>query len=100
MSETNSTNNSNPAQKTGLAKLIGEPLSKHGWPKWLVYLISAFSLVYILNPTLGVFELIPDNLPLVGNMDEGVATMLVLSGIVEALDGRRRRQADKAEIHT
>jgi len=31
MSETNSTNNSNPAQKTGLAKLIGEPLSKHGW---------------------------------------------------------------------
>jgi len=44
--------------------------------------------------------LIPDNLPLVGNMDEGVATMLVLSGIVEALDGRRRRQADKAEIHT
>jgi hypothetical protein len=66
----------------------------------LVYLISAFGLVYLLNPTLGVFELIPDNLPLVGNVDEGVAAMLMLSGVVEALEGRRQRRAGKTELDT
>lgn len=100
MSETNSTDHNETRKKTGLAKLIGDPLSKYGWPKWLVYLISAFGLVYLLNPTLGVFELIPDNLPLVGNVDEGVAAMLMLSGVVEALEGRRQRRAGKTELDT
>lgn len=100
MSDINSTDYSETPKKTGLAKLIGEPLSKHGWPKWLVYLISAFGLAYLLNPTLGVFELIPDNLPLVGNMDEGVAAMLMLSGVVEALEGRRQRRAGDTKLDT
>lgn len=37
------------------------------------------AVVYLLNPTLGLLEFIPDNLPLVGNLDEGAATALLLS---------------------
>jgi len=36
--------------------------------------------LYILNPTGGFIELLPDNLPLVGNLDEaGATTVVVLS---------------------
>ena len=48
-----------------------------GTPKWLVYLLSAVGFIYLLNPTAGLLELIPDNLPLVGNLDEGAAALLV-----------------------
>lgn len=33
-----------------------------------------FSLVYIINPTAGIFEILPDNLPIVGNLDEAGVT--------------------------
>lgn len=36
--------------------------------------------IYLLNPTAGVFELVPDNLPIVGNMDEAAAAALILWG--------------------
>ncbi len=48
-------------------------------------LVGAF---YLLNPSAGIFELIPDNLPVVGNLDEAAATILVINA-VRAL--RRRR---------
>jgi len=46
---------------------------------FLVGLAGVLSLLYLLNPTLGVFEFIPDNLPLIGNIDEATATMVLLS---------------------
>jgi hypothetical protein len=39
--------------------------------------MAALELVYILNPTAGVIEFIPDNLPIVGNLDEGVAFLMI-----------------------
>ncbi|NMD30656.1 MAG: DUF1232 domain-containing protein, partial [Chloroflexi bacterium] len=39
--------------------------------------MGIIGVVYILNPTAGILELLPDNIPLVGNIDEGVAWMLV-----------------------
>jgi uncharacterized membrane protein YkvA (DUF1232 family) len=74
-------------------KAITEPLSKYGLPSWLVYAIAAFGGVYLLNPTFGILEFLPDNLPIVGNMDEGVAVMMILAGIVEALEGKKARRA-------
>ena len=44
----------------------------------LVTLLGILSFVYLLNPTLGFFELLPDALPLVGNLDEGAAVALLL----------------------
>jgi hypothetical protein len=38
-------------------------------------------VVYIMNPTMGVFELIPDNIPLIGNLDEAGAVYLILAGL-------------------
>ncbi|MDP0490816.1 MAG: DUF1232 domain-containing protein [Verrucomicrobiota bacterium JB023] len=42
-------------------------------------LVGLLSLLYILNPTMGVFELIPDNFPVIGNLDEAAATALLLT---------------------
>jgi hypothetical protein len=36
------------------------------------------SVLYVLNPGWGIFEFLPDNLPLFGNLDEAAATGLVL----------------------
>jgi hypothetical protein len=39
------------------------------------------SLLYLLNPTLGAFEFIPDNIPVVGNLDEAAATAVLISSL-------------------
>lgn len=41
----------------------------------------ALGVVYLINPTAGVLELIPDALPFVGNLDEATATALVIWGV-------------------
>lgn len=69
--------------------VLTTPLSLRGWPTWLVYLVAALGLVYILNPTLGILELLPDNLPIVGNLDEGAAFMMIWYGLVEFFEGRK-----------
>lgn len=60
-----------------------------GLPAWLIYLLSLVGIVYLLNPTAGVIELIPDNLPLVGNLDEAAAAFLVWQGINHFLQSRK-----------
>lgn len=69
---------------------LTEPLSSKGWPRWLVFSLALIGLVYVLNPTLGIFELIPDNLPIIGNLDEGLAYTLILLGLVELLEGGKK----------
>jgi len=49
--------------------------------KLLVALIGVLSGLYLLNPGFGVFELIPDAVPFVGNLDEGTAAFLLLSSL-------------------
>jgi uncharacterized membrane protein YkvA (DUF1232 family) len=45
----------------------------------LVAAAGLLSLVYLLNPTAGVFEFIPDNLPIIGNLDEAAAVAIILA---------------------
>ena len=66
-----------------------KPLSQRGIPSWLVYLAALLSFVYILNPTAGTLEIIPDILPIIGNLDEGVASVLLWYGLVEYFEGRK-----------
>ncbi len=40
--------------------------------------VVIFCSAYLVNPTLGFIELIPDNVPLIGNLDEAGATLLLL----------------------
>ncbi len=43
-----------------------------------IFLLGFLLLIYLLNPTAGFFELIPDNIPLIGNLDEAAAMTLLL----------------------
>ena len=77
---------------------------------WLGTLAAAggaiISVLYLLNPGWGVFELLPDNLPIIGNLDEVFFTLLLLwclqtLGIrlppaLAAVLGRGRLPADRA----
>ncbi|MDH7487106.1 MAG: zinc ribbon domain-containing protein [Anaerolineae bacterium] len=48
-------------------------------------ILGIICLVYLINPGAGVLELLPDNLPVVGNLDEGLAT----TGLLIALSNLR-----------
>lgn len=49
--------------------------------KFLVAVSGLLGMLYLINPTAGVFELIPDNLPIIGNLDEAAAAALVLAAL-------------------
>ena len=43
--------------------------------------LGLISLIYIINPTAGLLELIPDNAPFIGNLDEFAASALLIKAI-------------------
>ncbi len=49
--------------------------------KLLVALAGLASLVYLINPTAGILELIPDNMPIIGNLDEATAAAVLLAAL-------------------
>jgi hypothetical protein len=52
-------------------------------PLPVLILAIVCSVLYIINPTAGLLEFIPDNMPLVGNLDEAGATAMLLWAIAE-----------------
>lgn len=46
-----------------------------------VLALAAVGVVYLINPTAGFLEFLPDNLPLIGNLDEATATLIVVSAL-------------------
>ena len=46
--------------------------------KIIVFGLGLLAVIYLLNPGAGVFELIPDNIPFIGNLDEAAAVALLL----------------------
>jgi len=44
-----------------------------------VLLLGILSAAYLANIGAGVIELIPDNIPVIGNLDEAGATLLLLN---------------------
>ena len=66
----------------------------------IVGVLGAFSAIYLFNPTAGFFELIPDNLPIVGNLDEAAAAALLISCLsyfgldLGSLFGRKTKKDD------
>lgn len=44
-------------------------------------LVAGVSVLYLINPTLGLFELLPDALPVVGNLDEAFFTLALVSAL-------------------
>lgn len=64
----------------------------------IVGVLGAVSAVYILNPTAGIFELIPDNIPVVGNLDEAAAAAILVSCLayfgvdIGGIFGRKKKE--------
>lgn len=54
---------------------------KRGVKDVMMTIIGGVAGLYLLNPSFGVFEILSDNLPLVGNIDEAMATT-VLVGVL------------------
>ena len=74
--------------------ILNAPLSVQGVPVWMVMVLMVIGMIYLLNPTAGLLELIPDTLPFVGNLDDATAAILVWKGLQEIIEGRKyRRQA-------
>ncbi|MFN8284158.1 MAG: DUF1232 domain-containing protein [Chitinophagales bacterium] len=42
---------------------------------------ALFAVFYLINPTAGFLEFIPDNLPLIGNLDEAGAVFILISAL-------------------
>jgi hypothetical protein len=49
----------------------------------VILLAAVFSVIYLANPTGGFIEFIPDNMPIIGNLDEAGATMLLMWAVNE-----------------
>jgi hypothetical protein len=44
-----------------------------------ILFLAAFAGIYLMFPTLGIFELIPDAIPIIGSIDEATATLIILN---------------------
>jgi uncharacterized membrane protein YkvA (DUF1232 family) len=70
--------------------------------KPVVFCLGLLATIYILNPTAGFFEIIPDNIPLIGNLDEAAAVALLLMCLkyfgVDLPNIFRRGEADDKTI--
>ena len=53
------------------------PLIQPRWARALAWMALVVGVIYLLNPTLGI-DLLPDNLPIVGNLDEAAILLLIL----------------------
>lgn len=45
----------------------------------IVLILGVLSGLYLINPSAGIIELLPDNFPIIGNLDEAAATLLFLN---------------------
>ncbi|MBK1854210.1 DUF1232 domain-containing protein [Verrucomicrobiaceae bacterium 5K15] len=46
---------------------------------FFVLVAAILSVIYLINPGAGFIEFLPDNLPIVGNLDEATATAILLA---------------------
>ncbi len=62
----------------------------------LAWLGVLATVTYLANPTFGLFELIPDNLPGIGNLDEAAAATLLVA-CARSLGLRRKERLARVE---
>jgi uncharacterized membrane protein YkvA (DUF1232 family) len=67
--------------------------------KFGLIIAALLCVVYLVNPGAGLIEIIPDNLPFVGNLDEVSVTLLLLKILkelgIDILRGRKKNELSK-----
>jgi hypothetical protein len=61
-------------------EIVPVPQEQPGWARTLAWAILILGGLYMLNPTLGV-DVLPDNLPILGNLDEAAIMFLLLGAV-------------------
>ena len=84
-------------QKGDVMSTIGRLLKE-----MVIVFLAVFAVIYLIFPTLGIFELIPDAVPLIGSMDEATATLIILNtlnyyglDLTNLYGGSRRRRLNR-----
>lgn len=49
--------------------------------KTFVVVAGVLAGLYLVYPSFGIFELLPDNIPFIGNVDEATASMVLLAAL-------------------
>jgi len=68
--------------------------------------LGLVSVIYLLNPTFGAIELIPDGFPIIGNLDEAAAVTILISCLayfgvdLGSLFGRKTGSAEETSSET
>ena len=66
----------------------------------IVGVLGLFSAVFLLNPGFGALFEIPDNIPIIGNLDEAAAAAILISCLayfgvdIGSIFGRKKKQED------
>ncbi len=60
---------------------LPEPEMQPAWARFVAWATLFLGGVYIINPTAGLIELIPDNFPIIGNLDEAAAMLLIFAAL-------------------
>ena len=45
----------------------------------VIIILGIIAVIYLVNPTAGLIELIPDNFPVIGNLDEAGAVAILVN---------------------
>ncbi|MCG8602446.1 MAG: hypothetical protein MI807_20035 [Verrucomicrobiales bacterium] len=66
----------------------------------IVGLLGVFSAIFLLNPGFGALFEIPDNIPVIGNLDEAAAAAILISCLayfgvdIGSIFGRKKKDED------
>lgn len=61
------------------------------------YFAALVCAIYLANPGFGIFEILPDTLPFVGNLDEGAAGAALLY-LLQSFRKKREAAASQGDV--
>lgn len=67
-------------------------------PLPVIILAAVFSVIYLANPSGGFIEFIPDNIPIIGNLDEAGVTLLLMWAVDEFRKRKMTSSPDPRDV--
>ena len=63
------------------APYVAQERGPNALQQLFVLVITGIAAIYLINPGAGLIEIIPDVIPVIGNLDEAAALTLLISGL-------------------